>query len=130
MMGDNRGKSLDSRRWGFVEDAKLVGKAFAIWVHKDPGLNWPTFRRNGLIELTGVHHEHAARHDVRAAPTTWVGLASMDGPNPDHKWHRDMLAIRTVPHYIDFYTMVSVVEALPKNQVHVMSKKKIRDSIR
>ena len=40
-----------------------------------------------------------------------------------------MLAIRTVPHYIDFYTMVSVVEALPKNQVHVMSKKKIRDSL-
>ena len=49
MMGDNRGKSLDSRRWGFAEDAKVVGKAFAIWVHKDPGLNWPTFRRNGLI---------------------------------------------------------------------------------
>jgi signal peptidase I len=49
MMGDNRGKSLDSRRWGFVEDAKVVGKAFAIWVHKDPGLNWPTFQRNGLI---------------------------------------------------------------------------------
>ncbi len=40
-----------------------------------------------------------------------------------------MLAIRTVPHYIDFYTMVSVVEARPKNQVHVMSKKKIRDSL-
>ena len=50
MMGDNRGKSLDSRRWGFVEDAKVVGKAFAIWVHKDPGLNWPTFQRNGLID--------------------------------------------------------------------------------
>ncbi len=40
------------------------------------------------------------------------------------------VAIRTIPHYIDFYTMVSVVEALPKNQVHVMSKQKIRDSIR
>ena len=39
------------------------------------------------------------------------------------------MAIRTVPHYIDFYTMVSVVEALPKNEVHVMSKKKIRDSL-
>ena len=49
MMGDNRGKSLDSRRWGFVSDANVVGKAFAIWVHKEPGLNWPTFRRNGLI---------------------------------------------------------------------------------
>lgn len=40
------------------------------------------------------------------------------------------MAIRTVPHYIDFYTMVSVVEALPKNQVHVMSKQKIRDSLK
>jgi hypothetical protein len=40
------------------------------------------------------------------------------------------VAIRTIPHYIDYYTMVSVVEALPKNQVHVMSKQKIRDSLR
>ena len=40
------------------------------------------------------------------------------------------MAIRTVPHYIDFYTMVSVVEALPKNQVHVMSKQKIRESLK
>jgi len=40
------------------------------------------------------------------------------------------MAIRTVPHYIDFYTMVSVVEALPKNEVHVMSKQKIRDSLK
>ena len=40
------------------------------------------------------------------------------------------MAIRTVPHYIDFYTMVSVVEALPKNGVHVMSKQKIRDSLK
>lgn len=49
MMGDNRGKSLDSRRWGFASDANVVGKAFAIWVHKEPGLSWPTFSRNGLI---------------------------------------------------------------------------------
>jgi hypothetical protein len=40
------------------------------------------------------------------------------------------MAIRTVPHYIDFYTMVSVVDALPKNEVHVMSKQKIRDSLK
>lgn len=40
------------------------------------------------------------------------------------------MAIRTVPHYIDYYTMVSVVEALPKNQVHVMSKQKIRESLK
>jgi hypothetical protein len=40
------------------------------------------------------------------------------------------MAVRTVPHYIDFYTMVSVVEALPKNRVHVMSKQKIRESLK
>lgn len=40
------------------------------------------------------------------------------------------MAIRTIPHYIDFYTMVSVVEALPKNEVHVMSPQKIRDTLK
>jgi len=50
MMGDNRGKSDDSRRWGFVPDHNVVGKAFAIWIHKEPGLHWPTFGRNGYIE--------------------------------------------------------------------------------
>ncbi len=53
MMGDNRGKSEDSRAWKtaagptpFVPEAKIVGKAVAIWVHKDPGWHLPTFARN------------------------------------------------------------------------------------
>jgi len=49
MMGDNRDRSDDSRGWGFASDAKVVGKAIAVWVHKDPGLHWPTFARNGWI---------------------------------------------------------------------------------
>lgn len=50
MMGDNRDQSSDSRYWGLVSEDKIVGKAFAIWLHKPPGLNLPGFSRNGWID--------------------------------------------------------------------------------
>lgn len=50
MMGDNRDNSLDSRYWGPASEAKIVGKAVAVWMHKEPGWSLPTFGQNRLIE--------------------------------------------------------------------------------
>ena len=50
MMGVNRDNSSDSRYWGPVPEENIVGKAVAVWMHKEPGLKLPRFSENRLIE--------------------------------------------------------------------------------
>lgn len=40
-----------------------------------------------------------------------------------------VLALRILPHYIDYRTIVAVVEALPADRVHTMSKAEIREAL-
>ena len=50
MMGDNRDRSSDSREWGTVPEARIVGRAVAIWMHKEPGWHLPGFDRVGGLD--------------------------------------------------------------------------------
>ena len=40
-----------------------------------------------------------------------------------------LLAFRLVPPYVDYRTIVTLIEALPTEQVHTMSKVEIRDAL-
>ena len=50
MMGDNRDRSHDGRHWGYATKDNIVGKAFAVWMHKEPGFNLPTFSTTNWIK--------------------------------------------------------------------------------
>ena len=39
------------------------------------------------------------------------------------------LALRLGPHYVDFYTIQTLIEELPEGRVHDMERQRIRDSL-
>lgn len=49
MMGDNRDDSADSRMWGYVPEANLIGKGFIVWMNWNSQTHRVNWQRIGTV---------------------------------------------------------------------------------
>lgn len=67
---------------------------------------------------------HMSRHRQRGMTTLgWIGVIMLIG-------FAATAAVRLIPHYLDYQTITTIVEALPKSDIHGMARREIRENLK